>query len=405
MLITGAGPAGASAALFLAQKGIKSVVVDKESFPRDKICGDALSGKTVEVLNKLDKSLVAELAAGEKFLDSWGVTFVAPNGQPLRVPFSTKKGKSTAPGFISKRLDFDNWLVEKMKTRSEIELLEGVEIRNYTRQEGLILAEAKDGRRFSAKIVIACDGAYSSFAKNIGGLKTEPEHNCFGLRAYYKNVKGMDAENFIELHFLKEFLPGYFWIFPLPNGYVNVGVGMRADKMSEKKISLKKSFESILKNNPVIRERFAQAEPVGEIKQFGLPLGSKKRPICGDNYMLCGDAAMLIDPFTGEGIGNAMFSGYYAANQAEQCLKQNNFSAAFMKQYEKELYGRLWSELLLSYRMQQLVSFPSLFNFVVKKANSNPLLSETISCMFEDLDMRARLKSPLFYLKLLFSQS
>ena len=121
--------------------------------------------------------------------------------------------------------------------------------------------------------------------------------------------------------------------------------------------------------------------------------------------MLCGDAAMLIDPFTGEGIGNAMFSGLYAANQIEKCLQQNNFSASFMRQYDEALYKRLWSELLLSYRMQQLVNFPSLFNFVVRKANSNKLLSETISCMFEDLDMRARLKNPMFYFKLLFSRS
>ena len=403
VLIIGAGPAGTSAALFLAKKGINSVILEKEKFPRDKICGDALSGKTVEVLNKLDKNLVAELSANKKFLGSWGVTFVAPNGQALRVPFQTKKEKKNAPGFISKRIDFDNWLAEKAQATTGIKLYEESEVRRYKREEGYILAEAKNGKVFKSKLVIACDGAYSSFAKSIGGLITEPPHNCFGLRAYYKNVKGLDTENFIELHFLKEFLPGYFWIFPLPDGGANVGVGMRADKMTAKKINLKKSFESILSNNPIMRERFAGAEAVGDIKQFGLPMGSKKRPLSGDNYMLCGDAAMLIDPFTGEGISNAMFSGYYAAIQAEKSLQQNNFSAAFMKQYDAELYGRLWSELLLSYRMQQLVSFPSLFNFVVKKANSNPLLSETISCMFEDLDMRARLKDPRFYFKLLFS--
>lgn len=405
VLIIGAGPAGASTALFLAKKGIASVVVDKEKFPRDKICGDALSGKTVEVLNKLDKSLVTELSSNEKFLGSYGVTFVAPNGEALRVPFQTKKEKKNAPGFISKRIDFDNWLIEKVKDNNKIALHEEVEIRDYRRENDSIIAESKDGKVFQTKIVIACDGAYSSFTKNIAGIKTEAEHNCFGLRAYYKNVKGLDSENFIELHFLKEFLPGYFWVFPLPNGYVNVGVGMRADKMSAKKISLKKSFESILENNRVLKERFSEAEKVGEVKLFGLPLGSKKRNLSGGNYMLCGDAAMLIDPFTGEGIGNAMFSGLYAANQAERSLQQNNFSAGFMKQYDDELYKRLWSELLLSYRMQQLVNFPSLFNFVVRKANNNKLLSETISCMFEDLDMRARLKDPMFYFKLLFSSS
>ncbi|HLP49299.1 MAG TPA: geranylgeranyl reductase family protein [Chitinophagales bacterium] len=403
VLIIGAGPAGASAALFLAKKGIASVIVDKESFPRDKICGDALSGKAVEVLNKLDKTLVPEIAAHDKFLGSYGVTFVAPNGQSLRVPFQTKKEKTTAPGFISKRIDFDNWLVEKVKASKHIQLYVGTEIRHYRREAGSILADANNGTTYSAKIVIACDGAYSTFTKDIAGIKTEPEHNCFGLRAYYKNVNGLDQENFIELHFLKEFLPGYFWIFPLPNGGANIGVGMRADKMHDKKVNLKKSFESILANNPVMKERFDGAERVGDIKLFGLPLGSKKRTLSGDNFLLCGDAAMLIDPFTGEGIGNAMFSGLYAANQVERSLQQNNFSAASMQQYDKELYGRLWSELLLSYRMQQLVNFPALFNFVVRKANSNKVLSETISCMFEDLDMRARLKNPMFYLRLLFA--
>lgn len=403
ILIIGAGPAGATAALFLAKKNIPCVIADKAKFPRDKICGDALSGKTVEVLRKLNPDYLQEISSDENFLPSWGVTFVAPSGESLRVPFNTKKNSVHAPGFIAKRFDFDNWLLEKLKTEKQIELHEACEIRDYRRENESIVAESKDGKIFRAKLLIACDGAYSSFTKDMAGIKTEPEHNCFGLRAYYKNVSGLDSENFIELHFLKEFLPGYFWIFPLPNGNANVGVGMRADKVSSRKINLKKSFEKILEKNESIAKRFSNAEKIGEVKLFGLPLGSKKRKLSGDNFMLCGDAAQLIDPFTGEGIGNAMFSGMYAALQTQKCLTEKNFTSPFMQQYDEQLYKRLWSELLLSYRMQQLVNFPSLFNFVVRKANSNKMLSETISCMFEDLDMRARLKNPLFYLKLLFS--
>ncbi len=406
VLISGAGPAGATAALFLAKQGISCVLVDKEKFPRDKICGDALSGKTVEVLNKLDSNLLSELGTlHQQFLDSWGVTFVAPSQQSLRVPFHTNKQKKYAPGFVSKRIDFDNWLVEKVKQQNTVQFFQKTELREFYKKETGYQAVSKDGKQFNAKLILACDGAYSSFSKNIAGLKTEPAHNCFGLRAYYKNVEGLDRENFIELHFLKEFLPGYFWIFPLPNGNANVGVGMRADKMNNKNVNLKKSFESILENNTHIRERFSGAEKIGDIKLYGLPLGSVKRKISGSNYMLCGDAAMLIDPFTGEGIGNAMMSGMYAALQTEKCLQQNNFSEKFLSQYDIELYKRLWPELALSYRMQQLVNFPWLFNMVVKKANNNKVLSETISCMFEDLDMRARLKSPSFYFKLLFSGS
>jgi menaquinone-9 beta-reductase len=275
VLIIGAGPAGTSAALSLAKKGIPSVIVDKERFPRDKICGDALSGKAVHMLKQLDPEFISELKAHKNFLGSWGVTFTAPSGQSLRIPFRTKNAKDTAPGFIATRMSFDNWLVDKVKANNSIRLFEGVEIRNYYRDANAIVAEAKQGQVFKAKMVIACDGAYSAFARKMGGLKTEANHNCFGLRAYYKNVKDLDEQNFIELHFLKEILPGYFWIFPLPGGYANVGIGMRADKLSAKKINLKRALRDILETNPVIRERFSSAERVGDIKQFGLPLGSK----------------------------------------------------------------------------------------------------------------------------------
>ena len=322
----------------------------------------------------------------------------------MRVPFKNEiTATSPPPGFISKRIDFDNWLIDHVRKHSEIQLFEDTELRRFEKIASGYRATSKSGEIFEAKLIIAADGAYSTFAKDIAGLQTEPAHNCFGLRAYYKNVSGLDQQNFIELHFLKDFLPGYFWIFPLPNGYVNVGVGMRADVVGKRKLNLKKEFEKIIASHPAISPRFANAEQIGEVKLHGLPLGSKKRPLSGDNYMLIGDAAMLIDPFTGEGIGNAMMSGMFAAQQAQVCLDSNNFSARGLKSYDKAVYDRLWSELLLSYRMQQLVNFPSLFNFVVRKANSNQLLRETISTMFEDLDLRARLKDPKFYFKLLFS--
>ncbi|MBS1594567.1 MAG: geranylgeranyl reductase family protein [Bacteroidetes bacterium] len=404
ILILGAGPGGAATALFLAKQGIPCTLIDKAKFPRDKICGDALSGKVVEVLKKLDPTLIEQLQMRNEFLGSYGVTFVAPNGDSLRVPFKKDIGENTPPpGFISKRVDFDDWLIEQVRNQPLITLREQTEIRKYERTENGYRAIAKSGESFEANIIIAADGAGSTFTKDIAGLAVEPEHNCFGLRAYYKNVSGLDHKNFIELHFLKEFLPGYFWIFPLPGGYANIGVGMRADVMSDRKLNLKKEFEKIITGHPAVRMRFEQAEMIGDVKLHGLPLGSKKRQLSGDHYMLVGDAAMLIDPFTGEGIGNAMMSGMLAALQVSRCIATQKFDAATMAQYDKAVYDRLWSELLLSYRMQQLVNYPSIFNFVVRKANGNAVLRETIMAMFEDLDIRARLKDPRFYVKLLFS--
>lgn len=392
-------------ALTLASKGIPCTLVDKAKFPRDKICGDALSGKVVEVFKKLDPGLVDRMAGDPTHLGSWGVNFVAPNTKMLRVPFRKDfSHDDQAPGFIAKRIDFDDFLVEEVRKNELVDLREGVALEVFRRENEEWVLENKAGTQsIRSKLVIAADGAYSRFAKEFGAMKMEPNHYCAGLRAYYKGVTGMDQDNFIELHFLKDLLPGYFWIFPLPKGMANVGVGMRSDVLRKEKINLKERLQHVLTHYPQLRERFEGAELVDEIRGFGLPLGSKKRRISGDGFMLVGDAASLIDPFTGEGIGNALYSGWFAAHQAARSLEEGNLSADFMRQYDREVYERLWDELRLSRRMQQLVRYPWLFNFVVNKARKNKVLSETISCMFEDLDLRERLKKPSFYFKLLFA--
>jgi flavin-dependent dehydrogenase len=179
---------------------------------------------------------------------------------------------------------------------------------------------------------------------------------------------------------------------------------MRSDVISKKKVNLKKLLFEIVGSHPQISQRFQKAILEDAVKGFGLPLGSKKRQLAGDNILLTGDAGSLIDPFTGEGIGNALFSGIYAAEVVMEQLPQMNFSRGSLKKYQERVYHRMGDELRLSRRMQQLVQYPWLFNLVVNKAIANPTLSEMISCMFEDLDMRDRLRKPEFYFKLLFNK-
>lgn len=404
--IIGAGPGGATTALHLANKGISSLLIDKATFPRDKICGDALSGKVVSELNRLDNNLLTRFRAQATGLDSWGIQFIAPNGNELRVPFKPSYNPETdePPGYIARRLDFDYFLYREAKKRPEIELVEGVEIIHYQKEENGILLTDKSGQfKVFTSLLIVANGAHSHFTRHFAGIPLEPDHYCAGLRAYYKNVAGLDHHNFIELHFLKQFLPGYFWIFPLPNGYANVGVGMLSSRISSKQVNLKKQMLELIESHPQLKKRFAQAELVGEVKGYSLPLGSKRRKISGEHYLLVGDAAHLIDPFSGEGISHAMISGRWAAHQAGQCLAEGNFSAAFMEHYDQTVYKRLGKELMLSYRMQQLLDYPRLFNFIANKATKNKALAHMLSCMFMDIDLREQLKKPSFYIKLLFN--
>ena len=115
-IIIGAGPAGASTSIFLSQAGIPHVIIDKETFPRDKVCGDACSGKTAFVLRKANPAWLAEiLDEPQSYTPSFGITFVAPNGKPLDIPFTKdRKPETKAPGFTVPRLVFDNYLFQKI---------------------------------------------------------------------------------------------------------------------------------------------------------------------------------------------------------------------------------------------------------------------------------------------------
>ncbi|HMC96893.1 MAG TPA: geranylgeranyl reductase family protein [Flavobacteriales bacterium] len=405
--IVGGGPGGSAAAIQLARHGIRAVLIEKAVFPRDKICGDALSGKVMRSLERLDPALARTVIGDARGLPSWGVTFVAPSGRSLRVPFSRKIGLGEAPGLIMPRLDFDALLFQKAKAAGGIEVHEGTSARSYTRRaEGWeIPLEGRTKATLQCRVVLAADGANSHFARHVARLPMEPRHHAAGVRAYYSGVRYLDRDGFIELLFLKDLLPGYLWVFPLPDGRANVGLGLRSDVVRKRRVDLKALMTKLLAEHPQLRDRFRDATLEGTIQGMGLPLASKRWPLSGDGYLLIGDAGHLIDPFTGEGISHAMISGVHAADVATEMLAANDITATAAKQYDARVWKRLGKELAISTRLQRLADRAWLFDFVVDRANKNPALADTISCMFTDLDLRERLKKPGFYMDLMLGRA
>jgi geranylgeranyl reductase family protein len=405
--IIGAGPGGATAALQLAQLGIECIVVDKAVFPRDKVCGDGLSGKVLTLLERIDKGIGQRLQEALFKADSWGVTFVAPNRIGMDIPYRLgyQQDMSNPRGFVCKRIDFDNFLVDELKRRSEIRLFEGTSIDKYElKPDGYHLSNKDGSFKVKADVVIVANGAHSGFTRDVAGIKMEPKHYVAGIRAYYKGITGMHKDNFIELHFLKNMLPGYIWIFPLPNGEANVGVGMLSNSARNNKVNLKQLMLDTLATDPVMKERFKNAELIGSIDGYGLPLGSKKRKLHGERYMLVGDAGFLIDPFTGEGIGNALYSGRIAAQQAAAAIAANDYSDTFFNTYDENLYRILGPEFQVSTKLQKLIKYPWLFNMLMKMGSRNKQLKDLMSCMFHEVDLRKKLGQPMFYVKLLFNR-
>ena len=212
----------------------------------------------------------------------------------------------------------------------------------------------------------------------------------------------------IEIHFIDDLLPGYFWIFPLDNGLANVGAGMIESDLKgingRKKVNMKEVTYRIMREHPMFKERFKNAKEVpGSFHGWLLPLGSKRRQLAGDGWMLLGDAASLIDPFSGEGIGNGMVSGRLAAKIATKALAKRDVSRATLTEYETLLWDQIAHELDMSYKLQKLGRHKWLLNLVIRRAATKPKVRELISDMLADREKKEALGKWGFYVKLLFA--
>ena len=400
VIVVGGGPGGSTAATMLGRQGRKVLLIDKARFPREKVCGDAISGKGVEILAKL--GLLETLQQAES-LGSWGILFSGPYGDEVEIPFTAMLDDPQAPGFICQREVFDHILFSEAASSGAVCWEETtVEDLVWEDKQVVGILAKREGRPVEARapLVIGADGAYSMVARKLGMKQLDERHYVAAVRAYYEGITDFRHHNLVELHFLEEANPGYLWIFPMAGGKANVGTGNLSANIKRNGVKLKPLLDDLVKH-PRFEDRFAGARRIGPVRGWGLPLGSKPRKMAGNGWLLVGDAASLIDPFTGEGIGNAMVSGDLAAQTAIEATDIQDFSAAFLRRYERRVLRALKTELRLSHMMQRLANCKWLLNFVIAKAARSPQIVGAISQMFDDIEKRKKLVSPSFFLRVL----
>ncbi|BBK40443.1 geranylgeranyl hydrogenase BchP [Allostella vacuolata] len=402
LIIVGGGPAGTAAALYAARAGLRTLLLEKARFPRDKICGDAISGKAVAILGELG------LVDGVRRLpgaEVGHILFGSPDHVGADIDLSRAADPGRVTGFVVRRTDFDAFLFAAA-VRSGVECREGFAVEDLVLDAagavgGVRGRDLATGRpeELAARIVLGADGYRSIVARRAGLYAHDPEHTATGVRAYYRDVG--DLSDRIELHYVDAVRPGYLWIFPLGGGAANVGIGMLGGPMKRDGVNLVETLERLVRDR-FLAPRFAAAVQIGRTVGWQLPLGSRRRPASGDGFLLLGDAAGLVDPFTGEGIGNAMFSGRRAVATAVQALAEGDTGATSLARYDDALWAEVGDELAVSARLQRIARFRPLLEFTIRRAARSPRVRDMICAMIANELPRKALTRPAFYFDLLF---
>src|SRR3989344_4459621 len=203
VIVVGGGPGGSSTAMFLKKNGVQSILlIDKAKFPRDKICGDAFSGKSVGIAKELGIIKDFDKVPHEGV---YGVLFSSPKGDVIDIPFPGSERKTkTKPGFVVKRINGDNVIFQNAK--KQVDTLEEFTVTDLIWENDFVAGvkgKQKDGKEIEikAKIVVGADGTSSTIAQKLSIPGSPPEHHVIATRGYYKGVTGMSGN--IELHFVK----------------------------------------------------------------------------------------------------------------------------------------------------------------------------------------------------------
>ena len=353
--IVGAGPAGSAAGITLAAEGAKVLIVDKKEFPREKVCGDGLIADSIQTLRKLGV-LGSVLARGRRIDQA---TWYSPSRHQIRI----------GGEFITiKRLDLDEILLSQACAKGaqfESRLIEEV------REDGDCLSI---GHGIGARVVMLATGADTRLAAGLG-LAGKSRADALAIRGYVRS----DAE-IEEMVFSsdKETLPGYAWIFPLPNQEFNIGFGAFGQSASSG-VNLKHLLDKFLRSFPVAQQLMASGEFLGPPKGARLRCGlSSSSPIGFDGrLMLLGENIGTTFQFSGEGIGKAMESGILAAELAA-CFVQSG-DEGFLLQYPQVLDQYLRPKYRGYAVAEKYLTIPWVGDLLAKRAARSKFIMEGLT--------------------------
>ncbi len=333
VIVIGGGPAGSAAAARAAGLGLRTLVVDRSAFPRDKLCGGLFTGRSAHALKA-----IFDARPEPPLFERRDTMRFAASGRVLREI-------AGAPAYyLTMRHSLDHWLLEMACER-------GAELRT---PGGLAKIDAaghrvtlKTGESLRYGVLIGADGVNSAVARSLFGRSYDPRTIGFGLEVEAPYPAGASRAEAIEVDF-DAARWGYGWRSPKAHG-ATVGVGGIKSRNPELKDAMRAylTAQGLAADSLRLRGQF-------------LPFGDFRRRPGRGAVLLAGDAAGLVDPITGEGIALAMESGALAAEAANWALAQKRPEAA-LRRYRQELRpihaglseARFWRWLIFARPMRR----------------------------------------------------
>ncbi|MEI6249522.1 MAG: geranylgeranyl reductase family protein [Actinomycetes bacterium] len=322
VIIVGAGPGGSATAAHLARSGVKTLLLEKTEFPREKVCGDGLTPRAVKELLELNIDLTTHgwiknkglriIGAGHRLELAWPELSVFPDY-----------------GLVRTRADLDEILAKRAADL-------GADLHQSTAVTGPVMEEdrivgvttknaAGEERTYRAPIVVAADGNSSRLSLSMGLTKRDDRPLGVAVRTYFRSPRHEDdwLESWLELWDRDRLLPGYGWIFGVGDGTSNVGLGILNSSPAFSNVDYRALLMRWVASMPK-EWGYVPEEMVGPIRGAALPMGFNRTPHLHKGMLLVGDAGGMVNPFNGEGIAYAMESGRIAAETIVESLAEGS---------------------------------------------------------------------------------